>query len=194
MKRASVVAFVVLIICLALVESQQRPAPPTPAPELKKLDYFVGEWKAVGELKPSPMGPGGKFFSVDHNEWMSGRFFLVSHSIGGIAMEHFSETAFMGWDTQDKAYSYDSFNSRGEVEHAKGSLEGNTWTWNNTENVQGKVTKGRYTVTVVSPSSYTFKLELAPEGGDYSTILEGKATKTPESKAGKAAEGTGTKK
>src|SRR5215472_12408176 len=31
---------------------------PKPAPELKKLDYFVGTWTADGELKPGPLGAG----------------------------------------------------------------------------------------------------------------------------------------
>ena len=39
--------------------------------------------------------------------------------------------------------------------------------------------RGRYTVTVVSPTAYTFKFEMAPEGGDYATVMEGKASKPP---------------
>jgi hypothetical protein len=41
----------------------------------------------------------------------------------------------------------------------------------------GKVIKGRYTVKVLSPTSYTFKFETASDAGDWNTVMEGKATK-----------------
>ncbi len=34
--------------------------PSTPGPELKKLDYFVGNWTSEGDAKPGPMGPAAK--------------------------------------------------------------------------------------------------------------------------------------
>jgi hypothetical protein len=46
------------------------------------------------------------------------------------------------------------------------------------EKMGGKVMRGRFTVKELSPTSYTFKFEMAPEGGDWATIMEGKATKT----------------
>ena len=38
--------------------------------------------------------------------------------------------------------------------------------------------RGRFTVKESSPTSYTFKFEMAPDTGDFSTIMEGKAIKT----------------
>jgi hypothetical protein len=43
---------------------------PKPASELKKLDYFAGNWKADGDAKAGPGYPGGKFSVVERNEWM----------------------------------------------------------------------------------------------------------------------------
>jgi hypothetical protein len=40
--------------------------PPAPAPELKKLDYFAGNWSVEANMKPSSYGPGGKTTSADH--------------------------------------------------------------------------------------------------------------------------------
>jgi len=37
--------------------------------------------------------------------------------------------------------------------------------------------RGRYIVKQLSPTSYTFKFEMAPEGGDFATVMEGKASK-----------------
>ena len=82
MKRISTV---VLLTCLfATVLAQGQMPMPTPAPELKKLDFLAGNWSTDGDLKPSPMGPGGKLTGTTHNEWMEGNFFLASHgSFGG---------------------------------------------------------------------------------------------------------------
>jgi hypothetical protein len=70
------------------------------------------------------------------------------------------------------------FNSMGEAVHAKGTVEGDTWTWTSTEKMGGKIMKGRFTITVASPTSYSFKFEMAPDGtSDYTTNVEGKSTK-----------------
>jgi hypothetical protein len=42
----------------------------------------------------------------------------------------------------------------------------------------GQKMKGRFTVKELSSTSYTFKFELAPTGGDFMTVMEGKATKS----------------
>ncbi|MGA1988873.1 MAG: hypothetical protein ABSG72_21575 [Candidatus Sulfotelmatobacter sp.] len=38
---------------------------PTPGPEVKKLDYFVGAWAVEGTIAQGPWGAGGKFSSTD---------------------------------------------------------------------------------------------------------------------------------
>ena len=53
---------------------------PKPGPELKKLDMFAGAWTLDGDMKPSPMGPGGKTTESEKCEWMEGGFFLVCHT------------------------------------------------------------------------------------------------------------------
>ena len=72
---------VVLLVCVfvagaafAQMESMK------PAPELKKLDYFAGNWTSVGDVKPGPMGKGGKTTLHEHLEWMAGKYFLINHA------------------------------------------------------------------------------------------------------------------
>jgi hypothetical protein len=194
MKTISLAALSLFFFSSLLAAAQAPPPAPTPAQELKKLDYFVGTWKSVGDLKPGPMGPGGKVTGADHVEWMSGHFFLVFHSNESSPMGRGLGTAFMGYNTDDKNYTFDAFNSMGEAEHATGTVAGDTWTWTSTEKMGGQVMKGRYTVTVVSPTSYNFKFELAPESGDYSTVMEGKATKVTSAGSAKGTAGADTKK
>jgi hypothetical protein len=151
--------------------------PPKPAPELKKLDYFAGNWSVDGDMKASQFGPAGKFTGKDHLEWMEGGFFLVGHSEGSSSMGNTKGTAYWGYDTEEKVYTFHEFNTMGEAISATGKLDGDTWTWTNESKMGGKVLRGRYTIKTTSPTSYDFKFEMAPEGGDFATLMEGKATK-----------------
>ena len=150
---------------------------PKPAPELKKLDYFAGTWTTEGEIKPGPMGSGGKFTGTNHVQWMDGEFFLVTHSEFNGAMGKGAETAYMGYDSNDKMYTYDSFNTLGEADHAKGKVDGNTWTWQSETRMAAQTAKGRLIIKVLSATAYNFRFEMSPDGTTWTTLLEGKTTK-----------------
>ena len=150
---------------------------PKPAAELKKLDYFTGTWTTEGEIKPGPMGSGGKFTGTNRVEWMDGAFFLVTHSEFSGVMGQGSETSFMGYDGKDKTYTYDSFNSLGEADHAKGHLNGDTWTWRSETRMGAQTLKGRLSIKMLSATTYEFKFDMSPDGTQWTTALEGKATK-----------------
>ena len=178
MKRISIAALVAALLCAVLSAAQNSPQMPKPGPELEKLKYFLGTWKMEGDMKPNPMGPGGKFTATEHNEWMPGGFFVVGHSSGSMAaMGKITGTAFMGYNPEEKVYTYNEFNSMGEAEASKGTIEGDTWTWTFSGNEGGKDFKGRSTLKEVSPTSYTFTSELSVNGGPWTKLEEGKATK-----------------
>jgi len=47
------------------IHAQAPAGLPKPGPEIKRLWYFTGTWKEVGEAKPGPMtGPGGKVSAI----------------------------------------------------------------------------------------------------------------------------------
>ena len=150
---------------------------PKPAPELRKLDYFAGTWTTEGEIKPGPMGSGGRFSGTNHVQWMDGAFFLVTHSEFHGAMGKGAETSYMGYDSDAKVYTYDSFNTLGEADHAKGNVDGDTWTWQSETRVSAQTFKGRLTIKVRSARAYNFRFEMSPDGTTWTTVLEGKATK-----------------
>jgi Protein of unknown function (DUF1579) len=171
-----------LFICLTLlsgfavsVRAQTELA--KPASELRKLDYFAGTWRAQGEVKPGPMGPGGKFTGTNKVQWMDGGFFLVTHSEFHGAMGKGTETAYMGYDNNDKMYTYDSFNTLGEADHAKGKLDGDTWTWQSEVRMGPQTMKGRLTLKMLSATAYSFKFETSTDGTTWNTLLQGKDTK-----------------
>ncbi len=59
------------------IKAQAQPQPPTPQPDLKRLDRLVGTWKVTG-------GAQGQ---VTY-EWMEGGFFLIQH----VALEQYGHT------------------------------------------------------------------------------------------------------
>lgn len=171
------IAGVLLFIVLGSFSSAQM-GPPTPAPELKRLDYFVGTWTMEADMKASAFGPAGHMTETEKAAWMDGGFFMVINADFKSSMGNGSGVAYMGYNSEDKVYTYDAFNSMGEAEHAKGTVAGDTWTWTSDNKVGGKIIHGRYSIKELSPASYSFKFEMAGADGTFATIMEGKSTKT----------------
>jgi Protein of unknown function (DUF1579) len=177
MKRHStILTCMTLFLGGALLARAQKEIP-KPAPELKKLDYFAGTWIAEGKIKSGPFGEGGNFTGTNHVQWMDGAFFMVTYSEFDGAIGKGSETSYMGYDSSDKMYTYDSFNSLGEADHAKGTLDGDTWTWQSETRIGPQSIKGRLTIKMLSATAYNFKFEISPDGGTWNTVLEGKDMK-----------------
>jgi hypothetical protein len=150
---------------------------PKPGPEVKKLDMFVGSWTLDGDLKPGPMGSGGKMTETEKCEWMQGGFFVVCHSDFKSGMGDGSGISVMGYSTEDKTYTYREFNSWGEFDDSKGSLDGDTWTWTSDEKMGSMTMKGRFSMKITSSTSYNFNFEMSQDGTKWSTVMDGKASK-----------------
>jgi len=150
-----------------------------PAPELKKLDYFLGNWSLEGDMKPGAMGPGGKMTETEANKWMDGDFFLQCNvEFKSTNMGNGTGVAYMGYNSDEKVYTYDAFNSMGEAEHSKGTLDGDTWNWASEDKMGGMKMKTHFIIKTLSPTSYTFKFDMSQDGTTWNTVMEGKATKT----------------
>ena len=178
MRRVSTITILLTLLFAVVVSAQAQMPAPTPAPELKKLALFAGTWTMDGDMKAGPMGPGGKVTGTEHIEWMEGGFFLVSHStFKGGAMGNGSGMSFMGYDANEKVYTYDEYNSMGEAEHSKGTVDGDTWTWTSNEKMGGMTMKGRFIMKILSPTSYSFKFDMSQDGTNWTTVMDGKTTK-----------------
>jgi hypothetical protein len=167
-----------MAVMVANVALAQAPPPmPKAGPEQQRLHYFVGNWKSEGEMKASPFGPAGKFSSMDEAR-MLGDFYVVTNSKGTGPMGPMTEVAILGYDAKLKAYTYDDFNTIGQHEKATGHVSGKTWTWTSDEEMGGKVMKGKFVLTEVSPTSYTFKFDMSTDNGKtWANMMEGKSTK-----------------
>jgi Protein of unknown function (DUF1579) len=151
---------------------------PKPAPELKKLDVFVGSWTLNGDMKPGPMGPGGKLVETEKCEWMEGGFYVVCHADYKMeTMGNGKAISVLGYSPDERMYTYREFSSDGEFTDARGTLENNTWTWSSEEKMGGAMTKGRFTMKMTSATSYDFMFEMSQDGAKWTNIMDGKATK-----------------
>ena len=174
-KRTGIMSVAWLLLTAAALAQTE---PPKPGPEHKKLDVLAGSWALEGDVKPNPMGPGGKMSETEKCEWMDGGFFLLCHvDFKSASMGNGSGMGVMGYSADDKAYTYREFNSWGESMDSKGSLDGDTWTWTSDEKMGNTIVKGRFVMKMTSPTSYTFTYETSPDGTKWTTMVDGKATK-----------------
>ena len=134
MKNVGTIFAAWLVLAAAALAQMEMPKP---GPEHKKLDMFAGAWMLEGDMKPGPMGPGGKMTEYERCEWMDGGFFLICHTDFKSGMGNGSGMSIMGYSNDDKSYTYREFNSWGEFDDSKGSLNGDTWTWTSDEKMGG---------------------------------------------------------
>lgn len=175
--RVAVCVLGLMGLLAANVAMAQGPPMAKPGPEQQRLHYFVGQWKHQGEMKPGPYGPGGKFTSTEECR-MIGDFFLTSHSKSTGPMGPMEDQFTMGYDPKLKAYTYDDFSSMGLHEKSTGNVSGKVWTWTNDNEMGGKTMKGKFVLTEVSPTSYTYKFDMSTDDGKtWSNMMTGTATK-----------------
>ena len=179
MAQTSILVIATLLWAATASAQNGPPALPTPDPELKKLDYFVGTWKSESIMhQPGADGVGIHMSGVDHVRWMPGHFFLIIDSTETSKLFHASATGYMGYSPDDKRYTMDVFNSFGEAEHAKGAADTNTWTFTNRDAEATHAARDRYTITILSPTKYSYKFELQGKDSEpFTTIAEGTKTK-----------------
>ena len=174
MKNLTMLSAAWLLLGAAALAQMEAPKP---GPELRKLDVFAGSWALDGDLKPGPMGPGGKITETEKCDWMEGGFFLVCHTDFKSSMGNGTGISIMGYSVDDKAYTYREFNSWGEFNDSKGSVDGDTWTWTSDEKMGEMTMKDRFTMKITSSSSYSFTFEMSQDSTKWNTIMDGKASK-----------------
>ena len=173
MSTLSSVAVILICGFTALLLAQAPPAPLHPGPEHKKLEYFLGKWTVESEIKANEYVPAGKTVGTETATLGPGGFYVESLAEGPLG----TTLAILSYDSHAKVYTSYYASSVGLVGVGTGTVNGNTWTWMVEDKYAGKSIKGRTTATILSPTQYTSKYEMADEKGGYTTILEGKATK-----------------
>jgi hypothetical protein len=173
-------ACVVSVLGLQISAAAQTPQPPAkPGPEHQRLGYFVGKWTGEGEMKASPMGPGGKITSNDTCDWFEGHFAVVCHSDGKSPMGPSKSIGIMSYNPEEKVYTYYGVDNSAMTMASvpRGTVTGNTWTYNDEGSMGGQKYKSRVTIKELSPTSYTFTMEMQGPDGKWAPMMETKNTK-----------------
>jgi hypothetical protein len=166
------------LVCSVLsVCAQDAGGPPKPGPEHLKLAYFVGKWASEGQLKPGPYGPGGRFTITENCEWLPGNFAVECHSEGQMLGMTVKGLSVMSYDPEEKKYIYFESNNVGENTYSKGTVDGDTWTWTNDGQMNGKPVHGRFTLKRLGEDSASYKFEMASGSDPLATVMEGKQTR-----------------
>ena len=174
MNRTGVMLTAMLVFATVAMAQME---PPKPGLELKKLEVFAGSWTLEGNMKPGAMGPGGSMTENEKCEWMEGGFYLVCHSDYRSSMGNGVGLSVLGYSSDDKVYTYREFNSFGEFDDSRGTVDGDTWTWTSDEKMGATTMKGRFTMKMTSATSYTFTFDMSQDGTKWSTVMDGKASK-----------------
>src|SRR2546422_2495574 len=128
----------------------------------QKLAYFLGRWSETVDMKPGPMGPGGKMTATSTCEWFSGGFYLVCRSEGKGPTGPQQGLGILGYNTERKHYTYYGIDNSGMGgDPAYGELTGDTWNWEGESLMGGKTVKGHYVIKQVSPDKYTWTWEMS---------------------------------
>jgi hypothetical protein len=176
--RILVTAVCLLAGSWSAAQAQPEQQQPTPTMQHQRMSYFAGNWTAEGMMKLSPKGNPAPFSLKETGEWVSNGFFLETRTSMKSPMGPINSVRVMGYNPENGLYTYNVYNSLGEHQMATGKLQGNTWTWTSEQKLNGVVSQARYTITAVTPDSYTFKQEVATPSGGWATVMEGKANRT----------------
>jgi Protein of unknown function (DUF1579) len=157
----------------------QGGAPSKPGPENERLGYFVGKWSAEGEMKPGPMGPGGKFMTTDNCEWFEGHYSVICRSEGTTPMGPTKSIGILGYSPEEKVYTYYGVDNSGMTMSSvpKGTLKGDTWTYFDEGTMGGKKYKSKVVIKQLSPTSYNFSMDMQGPEGKWVRTMESKNTK-----------------
>ncbi len=176
-KQAIVILTVVLahLVFWATVLGQQSAGLPQPGPEEKRLGYFVGKWIEEVDVKPGPLGPGHKGTINETCDWFPGGFQVVCHGDFSGTVGEVKDLSLFSYSREDKVYLYYEIISDGDWDAAKGTVQGDTWTWLSESKIGGKVSTERFIYKEVSADTATVKSERQGDDGKWSLSMEMKA-------------------
>src|SRR5688500_10858440 len=94
-----------------------------PAPELRRLDAFVGRWNTEGRIHDDDSAIAG----TDTYEWLAGGYFLIHRVDVRMGAEEVQAIEMIGWDADHGAYAMHSFDSQGQSAVMHASVSDRRW-------------------------------------------------------------------
>jgi hypothetical protein len=109
--RRITTAISIMLLMFVTAPAQGQSSNPTPPPELKKWDIWIGDWVLSGTAKDTPTGPE---YNVDwslHERWILGGFFVqVDQTWKGDGQELHS-LEILSYDPIKKVHASSGFSS-----------------------------------------------------------------------------------
>jgi Protein of unknown function (DUF1579) len=100
-----------------------------PAPELKRLEVFIGRWITEGETAGSPEAAPLQIVASDVYQWTPGGHFVMHPAYGRIGSVDVGGLEVIGHDPATDQYRTHFFDSQGNISTQTLSYRGGTWTW-----------------------------------------------------------------
>jgi|WetSurMetagenome_2_1015567.scaffolds.fasta_scaffold353226_1 hypothetical protein len=175
MKHNVIAAGLMLLFTVPVLA---QTAPPTPGPEHKKLEAWIGTWTIPGVGKDSASDPGYRVDWMSEARWILGGAFVEFNHLEKYKGKEFRFLEVVGYDSVQKAYTSHIFRSNGTVESWQATFIDKTYLISGTSMANdGKQEKWRCTY-VFSPdgASCTCKCETEREGAKWISF-SGKGTK-----------------
>jgi hypothetical protein len=152
--------------------------PPRPSSGSKRLNVFVGAWKAEGQQHQGPIGPAAKITAVETFEWLAGELFLVHRFDGRVGEGEAACIEIIGHDAESQSYPTHTYYNNGIVHDWQSQERDGIWTLSGEWQMAGKAMKVRCT-TVFSDGgdTRTAKWEISRDGASWQTFWDVTATK-----------------
>jgi hypothetical protein len=85
----------------------------------------------------------------------------------------------LSYSTEEKVYTYYGVDNSNMTMATvpRGAVQGNTWTYTDEGTMGGQKIKSRVTIKELSPTAYTFTMELQGPDGKWAPMMESKSTK-----------------
>jgi hypothetical protein len=99
---------------------------PNNSPEHQQLDVFVGKWTTEGVTKD---GRTVAIRGTETYEWMPGGFFLIHNLDIRVGDDDYKAHEIIGYDTSQKIYTVNSFDSWGQRDSYQAAVQNTTWTY-----------------------------------------------------------------
>ena len=169
MKTLTTIHIIILIGSSALI-AQQRDFSAQCKSEMKKLAYFVGDWKGTAVIQ-TPNGPQ-TLVQTEHIQWELDGVVL---SIEGIGRENdkvtFNALAFVNFNPATQEFQFRSYLKEGYATDAYFKVLGeNQFEWGFDIPTGGKV---KYSITLDSTKKTWYELgEYSPDGTKWMKSIE----------------------
>ena len=161
-------------------DTAQAMPPMGPPPEMKQMEFLVGDWDIKGKMRMQPTDTNWmEFTSTASNKLVVGGAALQTDYSGPMMGQDFVGLALRTYDRETKQWQQlwvDNFGAR--IGLYTGGKEGDAWVFSGEDKYGGMTMQGRTVEYDIKPDSYKWKMETSLDGGKtWFTGMEATYTK-----------------